>query len=386
MPNYDRLSCSLICAAFEHADYQARLIEETPTTVVSSLRLNDGQCLPISSIVQGAIETIQRYGLNPETTAIFMNSITRIACNLPQYPLMIKKLLEQSGDGFEKVQIIATEFEMTRFPIEVIYDVYCSYLFGGLVRRMGCKQRPYEVFAGQTDRLIEAARKRLYQCIAAGESKEAVFKEIVADFARIPVNESYGTRPKVAIIGDLYVRDNDVFNQRLIHELEKYGAEVITTPFNYIVRMLATKHNHHLWQDGRYLALLRDKLLMEVFEKFEKRFFEIANEILCEEFPTFDASIFGHLRKYNLSLKHGGETAQNVLKIFSLLEHHPDLALFVHVNPIFCCPGLVSESIFKAVEKDIGIPIVSIVYDGTTTKKNEVLAPYLHYLSQSACN
>jgi hypothetical protein len=82
-----------------------------------------------------------------------------------------------------------------------------------------------------------------------------------------------------------------------------------------------------------------------------------------------------------LSLDYGGETAQNLLKIFSLLKHYPDIALFIHVNPIFCCPGLVSESLFKAVEKDIGRPIVSIIYDGTTANKNELLAPYLHYIS-----
>jgi hypothetical protein len=32
------------------------------------------------------------------------------------------------------------------------------------------------------------------------------------------------------------------------------------------------------------------------------------------------------------------------------------------------------------VEADIGIPIVSLVYDGTTTSKNEALAPYLHFI------
>jgi hypothetical protein len=89
------------------------------------------------------------------------------------------------------------------------------------------------------------------------------------------------------------------------------------------------------------------------------------------------------LTKYNLSLAHGGETAQNLLKIFSLLKHYPDISLFVHVNPIFCCPGLVSESLFKTVEQDIGIPIISVVYDGTTTNKNELLAPYLHYILRS---
>jgi hypothetical protein len=86
VPNYDQLSCGLICAAFEHGGYRARLIEETPMTVVSSLRLNDGQCLPLSCIVQGIVETIRKYRLKPENTALYLNAMIRTACNLPQYP------------------------------------------------------------------------------------------------------------------------------------------------------------------------------------------------------------------------------------------------------------------------------------------------------------
>lgn len=380
VPNYDPLSCSLICAAFERGGYQARLIDETPTTIVSSLRLNDGQCLPLSAIVQGTVETIQKYQLEPENSAIFLNAITQLACNLPQYPLLAKKLLQQQGGGFEKVQVVATEFDLKGLPLEVIYDVYCSFLLGGLLRKIGCKLRPYELTPGRTNRLLDDAQRRLYRCLALGESKEAAFREIVAEFAQIPVSPQRGSRPRVAIIGDLYVRDNDVFNQELISALETYGAEVVTVPFTYVLRLLADKHSRYLWEDGRYISLLGYKLLVEMLEKLEKRFYHIAWEILAEDAPAFEASIFDSLKKYKLLLNHGGETTQNLLKIFSLLRHYPDIALFIHINPIFCCPGLVSEALFKAIERDIAIPIVSITYDGTSTNKNEVLAPYLYYI------
>ena len=187
----------------------------------------------------------------------------------------------------------------------------------------------------------------------------------------------------MAIIGDLYVRDNDVFNQQLIRELEKHGAEVVTTPLTFVLRMLAGRHTHYLREEGRYLALIRDKLMLDILEKFEKRFFLIASEILQEEFPVFNGSIYDYLKKYKILGFHGGETAQNILKAFHLKEHYPDLAMIVHVNPIFCCPGLVSEAVFQKVEKDIGVPIVSIIYDGTSTKKNDLLVPYLHFLKKS---
>ncbi len=382
IPNFDYLTCSLISAAFEHAGYKTYLIEETQETIASSIRLNDGQCLPISAIAQSAAETIKKHELEPEKTSIFLNAISRLSCNLPQYPLMAKKLLEQLGNGFEKVQIFATEFEMRGCPIEVVYDVYCSYLLGGLLRRLACKIRPYEIVPGQTDKWLEKSREKLYRTLAEGKSKDLAFREIVAELSRIPVVENVGKRVKVAIIGDLYVRDNDVFNQQLTRELEKHGAEVVTTPYTFILRMLAGRHTHHLRAEGRYLALIRDKLLLDVLEKFEKRFFLIANEILGEEFPVFDESIYDVLKKYKIMGYHSGETAQNILKVFHLKEHYPDLALIVHINPIFCCPGLVSEAVFEKVEKDIGIPIVSIIYDGTSENKNEVLVPYLHFIQE----
>jgi hypothetical protein len=136
-------------------------------------------------------------------------------------------------------------------------------------------------------------------------------------------------------------------------------------------------------KEGRYLSLLRDKMLIEVLEKFEKRFYHIAAGILDEGFPTFENTILEPLKQYSISLRHSGETAQNIVKIYCMLHHYPDISLFIHVNPIFCCAGLVSESIFKRVEKEIGVPIVSIVYDGTMREKNDLLAPYLYYIRHS---
>jgi predicted nucleotide-binding protein (sugar kinase/HSP70/actin superfamily) len=295
---------------------------------------------------------------------------------------MAKKLLEQTGDGFEKVEVFASEFEMKGLPLELIHDIYCSYLLGGLLRKIGCKLRPYEKNPGQTDRVIENARLRLYRCIANGESKEAVFREIVAGFSRIPLADRPGTRPKVAIIGDLYVRDNEAFNQGLIADLENYGAEVVTVPFTYVVRLVLDRDGRLLRENGRYLSVVGNKLLAEVLETTERRFYQISRDILQEDFPTFDDEIFGFLKKYHISLSHGGETAQNIMKIFSLLDHYPQIALFIHVNPLFCCPALVSEALFKTIENDIGIPIVSLMYDGTTRQRNESLAPYLHYISR----
>ena len=88
-----------------------------------------------------------------------------------------------------------------------------------------------------------------------------------------------------------------------------------------------------------------------------------------------------YLQHHGLSIKHAGETSENLLKVYYLHENYPDLKFIVHVYPLFCCPGLISEAIYKKVEKDLAIPIVSIAYDGTQADKNKVLEPYLRMSS-----
>jgi hypothetical protein len=73
----------------------------------------------------------------------------------------------------------------------------------------------------------------------------------------------------------------------------------------------------------------------------------------------------------------------NAIWKISVKENYPDLRLIINVNPIFWCPGLISEAIYKKVDKDIEVPIVSITYDGTQADKNKnrILNPYLHFLN-----
>lgn len=69
----------------------------------------------------------------------------------------------------------------------------------------------------------------------------------------------------------------------------------------------------------------------------------------------------------------------NLLKIFYLLQHYPDVALFVQASPAFCCPSLVTEAMAGEIEKKTGVPVVSVTYDGTGGNKNGVILPYLEY-------
>ncbi|MGA1796237.1 MAG: acyl-CoA dehydratase activase [bacterium] len=378
LPGHDLLSARLIQGAFMQAGIRAMVIEQTPDTISQSLRINDGQCLPVSIVTQGIQHTIHSHGMDPQQVALFCNSEAELACNLPQYPVMIKQCLEKMGNGLGKVDILVTRFLPTDLPLDLVYEIFMAYVLAGLAQKILHRIRPRAKETGATDRCFRAASDRLFQCFASGASKEEAFKQVVQDFLTIATKS--GPLPQVGIVGDLFVRDNDTFNQELIRHCERAGTEVITVPFLDTLGLLAEKHFQTQWEDGRYIHLLRDKVAFTTLSVFSRKLNAIAQPVLHDRPSGPGRDPLEYLQKHFFSIRHGGETSENLLKVYYLKDNYPDLKLIINVNPIFCCPGLISEAIYKKVEKEIGIPIVSITYDGTQADKNRVLNPYLYFL------
>jgi predicted nucleotide-binding protein (sugar kinase/HSP70/actin superfamily) len=278
----------------------------------------------------------------------------------------------------EKVDIMVTSFLPAALPLEIISGIYMAYSVAGLVQKIVHTIRPREKNPGTTDHCFLRAIDILSECFAAGTSKEKAFRTVINDFSAIVRRN--GSLPQVGIVGDLYVRDNDVFNQNLIPHIENSGAEVVTIPFIDTINLLAEIHFQTQWHYGRYITLLKDKVAYNMLNAFNKKLNALARPVIDNRFSGLEHDPLEYFQKNFFTIRHGGETSENLLKVYYLKEKYPELKLIINVYPIFCCPGLISEAIYKKVEKEIGIPIVSITYDGTQADKNKVLNPYLYFL------
>ena len=61
---------------------------------------------------------------------------------------------------------------------------YFAYLFGGLLRRLGCRIRPYEIDALQTDRTVSAAQEFFVAAFLGKRSKEDALAEAIEMFGQ----------------------------------------------------------------------------------------------------------------------------------------------------------------------------------------------------------
>jgi predicted nucleotide-binding protein (sugar kinase/HSP70/actin superfamily) len=255
-------------------------------------------------------------------------------------------------------------------------------MFGGLLRKIGCKLRPYEREKGRTDKVIEKCVDILSEAFIGNRSKESAVIETVSLLETVEISPQ--PRPKVAIFGDLYVRDNDFMNQDLIRFIEDNGGEVITTPYTYYLKMIAGTYLRKWLIEGNYWNVFSYETLLMALKRLEKTYHRHFNRILKEPEPDFSDSARKILSEYNLRIEHTGESMDNILKIHYLLKEYPDISLFVQTSPAFCCPSLVTEAMAGEIEQKTGVPVAPITYDGTGGIKNEAVIPYLQFTGDKA--
>jgi predicted nucleotide-binding protein (sugar kinase/HSP70/actin superfamily) len=210
--------------------------------------------------------------------------------------------------------------------------------------------------------------------------KEDALGEVISRFEAIEISGE--RKPKVAIFGDLYVRENDVMNQGLVRFIENNNGEVIVTPYSSYVQMIAGTYLKKWFLEGHYLDVLSSKALMSAVTRMERTYHRYFGRILENPSPRYDESPERILAEYNVRIEHTGESMDNLLKVFYIKRHYPDVSLFVQTSPAFCCPSLVTEAMAKRIEERTGIPVVSITYDGTSGNKNDAVVPYLTHLNR----
>jgi predicted nucleotide-binding protein (sugar kinase/HSP70/actin superfamily) len=355
-------------------------MEENQETLKKALLTNTGQCLPLNAVAAGFIHTVEKNGLSPENTVLWLNQ-SDIACNIKMYPYHIQKILTRHGKGFEKARVYLGDLSLFDLGFKASTNTYFAYMFGGLFRSIGCKIRPYEINKGQTNEALHTAGAIMGTAFLTGGSKEKALKEIMSVFEQIPVKKE--TRPKVGIFGDLYVRDNRIMNQNLIQFIEDNGGEVVTTPYYQYVQIIANAYFKKWFKEGKYLSLISNKALLAAVKTMEKKYYPFFAPFFNETELKVNAPYEHILETYGMLPEHTGESMDNLLKIHYIVNEHPDIALLVAVNPTFCCPGLVTEAMASQIEKKVGVPIVNITYDLSGGNKNRVVVPFLKYLRRS---
>jgi predicted nucleotide-binding protein (sugar kinase/HSP70/actin superfamily) len=299
-----------------------------------------------------------------------------MGCNIGMFPATIKALLESHGGGFEHAGIYAGSISTVDLSLRGAIDNYLAHVIGGYLRRASCRIRPYERRSGATDEAVADAMRIARDAFRGRVPKLDAARRMVdrlLDVAVLP-----GRRPKVAIFGDLYTRDNEVANQQLVRFIEQQGGEVVTTPYSEYAKLIANAYFRKWVREGHVGDAAVHQALLSAAKAIEQPVIGEFNRVLGDgrgEPRPLDPE--RALAPFGVTTRHTGESFDNLLKTAHLVAEHPDLSLLVQANPAYCCPALVTEAMGNRIEEVTGVPVVTVTYDGTASAWNDVIVPYL---------
>ncbi len=372
IPSWDPLVCPLLAANLRSCGIDARPLAETSGSIRRGMGSNTGQCIPINIIVSDCIDCIKNEKLDPARTVLWI-STGMWPCNIPLYPYYMKSILEHQGYG--DVEVYNGDIFFLYVGLKALVGTYHAFLAGGTLRKLGCKIRPYEVEKGATDRQISKSLAALVSGFEKSENKERLYKRVFEPFTTIKI--AGAQKPLVAIFGDLYARDNDVLNQDLIHDIEAAGGEAVVTPYIDYVKAALDPYLKRCLLDRSYGEWLKTKAAIGLVSRVEKSLVKRCSGILEPARPWTNPGYEKKVARFDMRPEQEGECFDNAVKIFRILDEHPDIALFAQTNPAFCCPSIISQALNPEIERITGVPVVTLNYDGTGEHKNDALVPFL---------
>jgi predicted nucleotide-binding protein (sugar kinase/HSP70/actin superfamily) len=371
IPGVDTLISRFWADAFTRAGNPALLLDSSPSALSTGFRYSSGgECTPLVSIVGAAIERIRADRLDPARTFFFMPTIP-FSCNMPQFPVFADMAFRAAGIDGVKIGKINFMVLGDTLPQTLAAKLMEGYIVACTLYKLVSRIRPYECVAGSADKVLRESEALVRAALLSGGELRTALARAVELFRAVPRDESGGRKPRIALLGDLYVKYNAVVNEDIQSLVEERGGELIVSSMTEYPAHLLDLGTRRYGEDSRSSRLLRT---------IEHRFERLAEDLIGDQPEPDFAECVKLMEEYGISHYIAGETSINLGRALWYCAHRKVEAI-IHVNPLFCCPGVVTASLFRKVQKDFGIPIVDIFYDGAANP-NRVLIPHLHYLGQ----
>lgn len=202
-------------------------------------------CYP-SVLLVGQLVNALRSGRYDEHNCAFLCAQAGDACRGSNYIPLLRKAVKKAGYD---IPVLSFNFmgmeEGARFDITPMFllKALSGLMYSDMLMILKNQVRPYEVNRGETDRLYEKWRKKLAEDIFRGRhllSLSKTFDRIAEDFAKIP--RTGEEKPKIGMVGELYMKYCAIGNRDLQRFYEDKGAEVRINGFSWYVLYYIDTH------------------------------------------------------------------------------------------------------------------------------------------------
>ena len=273
------------------------------------------------------------------------------------------------SSGFAQVPVIS--FNMGglesnpgfKLSVSLISKLIKGIVLADVLQKMLYKNRAYELYAGQSERLFKGSIKEVGETI----------QRIVADFEQIEFNKDLN-KPKVCIVGEILIKYHPYGNNFAAELLEKEGAEVILPDLMGFLKFMATDNivANNLYTNNKKGAILSDLALkvLDFFEKATKKALAGSKKSYLKPVEIWDLA-----KKVEPILSVGNQSGEGWFLTAEMLEYIENgITNIVCVQPFACLPNhVVGKGVIKTIREIYPkANIVPIDYDPGASQANQI--------------
>ena len=330
------------------------------------------ECYPCILTTGDMVRVLKSPEFDRDRVAFFMPSGNG-PCRFGQYHRLHRLILDDLG--YPDVPIFSpTQDEHLYRDLGMLGKNFTRLAWQGMVAmdlldKKLREARPYEKNAGDSDKVFEHYLQKAYHTIRDSNDRPdkclngltQVLKDARDSFNQIH-RVNLGAKPRIGMVGEIYIRSNAFSNEFIVRELEKLGAEVWLPPISEWFLYLNFISRRYSLGNRRYLAYWKTSIT-ELVQKLDEHKMDHVweNNLVNHPEPSIKETL--KESKPYLDDSFEGEAVLSVGKCGDYIRK--GVSGLVNVMPFTCMPGTIVGAVMKRYREDHNnIPFLNMAYDG----------------------
>lgn len=351
---------------------------EGPAVVEEGLKyVHNDTCYPALLVIGQFIDNLNHR--NDLDRVVLLITQTGGGCRASNYIHLLRKALNKAGYGYiPVVSLNASNLEKDsglRLTLPLIKKIAAAMTYGDVLMYLYNKTRSYEISKGSAKELalswITALSKQFEK--NKGTSYRSIRKNInmiSKDFDELELDLSHA-KPKVGVVGEIYVKYASLGNNHLEEFLVSQDAEVMVPGlYGFILYCLYNSLYDRKLYNTSLVKTTVSKFLIHYLRKREKL---MINGIARTKFTPM--KYFAHTKELSEGvLSHGTKMGEGWLLTAEMMELvEIGYGNIVCAQPFGCLPNHVcGKGVMKKIKSiHPDANIVAIDYDPSATKVNQ---------------
>ena len=233
-----------------------------------------------------------------------------------------------------------------------------------LIHKIILKLRPFAKVPGQAQEVYNRSLKRWIKAVEERKNESCRIKlmdSIAEDFSRVELDGKI-QKPKIGIVGEIYVRSHPFANKNIIRRFEELGAVCDLASLAEWIYYISFTRGQMAKRSGRQRMFLTGSIQGYFQKRIEAR---LAAPLEKRFGPIAEGSI-DEVIEFGSRYLHQSFEGEAILSVGKIIEyHHQGAGGVVNIMPFSCMPSTIVNTQTTRISADCNnMPILNLSFDG----------------------